>query len=1711
MGRLKKKLKFTITHFLCLSLFFVLFFPFHSFAANLYVGDCYRGPGYTTIQNAINAASNGDTIYVCDGTYNENLSISNKSLSIIGYSNDPSRVIVQNSGSNNDTIKISTYVNSLTFSNITFKNTSSKYVMNFSAKPNSVIIKNSRIEGNGSDTLYFDKGIGSLSISNTSISNKSSRGIQINGSSDNGILIDNVSIDAKNTAFWVTGTISNGFTIKNSSIESQDSEGIDFNIVSDIFYIDNVTVKSYKSSILVRNVINKGFTLKNSNLFSTKDKAIYFVKPVSNDINVDSNKLEGDLGFWIDGNVNNDLIITNTSIKANRDVALKITNTANGSIKISNSNIIATSNHAVQLYTINKNLEILNTKIESGSGKKGLEVFNDINGFLKIENSEIYAGESALIINKTISGNATIKSSNIISDTFKGAVFSGDISGGLNIDNSSFIASSTALALQSAKSFNPVITNSYFESKVDTAVDANLSQWTSFNAQNNCFKTSGNNNNNVGLNLQITNSSDVNINNNCFYAPSITQLANSNREGYNWRSNYWDKFTGNIYNYNKIKDDSPLMTCPNICLARAIPKPIADFHFDECSWDNDDSTFEVKDSSGNLINGSSVNGANTESSDTSGGGINRVGKFDGSKKTTIQIPANQKLQIGGSLTYMAWIKHDPANKSLSNIFTNGGWGNALRMQNNNKALFELQINGDQQLYSKKSIDDFNWHHIAGVYDSNKNEMRIYIDGALDNSMSVNGTLTVYTGNNYIGSENGIAYYYTGYIDEVKIFNNALDSKVISAIYNYEKSGKNWDGTDRVKVNCLQLNQCFFDDFNRNSLGSKWTIIKNENFTPIIEDNKLLLTKKITNVASGVTLAGKFPSQDNYIEIEFEHNAYGNNGNGADGVTIALADAAVVDRLLSDNISDIAGAYGGSLGYAQRSGLHGFKGGWLGIGVDEYGNFANDKEGRGKNCTTTHPPQDKVKDSITIRGRGDNDTGYCFIANSGQLNPGVDNSTAKNYKYKISIDTRNNKTFIKVDRDILDGNGYQTIINWYDATQNATPPDNFKLSITGSTGSVTNIHSIDDLKISALSCGDLGQEIGYKYLLIDAPPTALTCQPADVTITACINDDCSQKYSSGVSGIQLSATNGANWTTNPVSIPNGSYSVNTGLYKQTPGQTTLSITSANPLPSNTPIYKCSWDPNCVVTFYDSGFVFDIPDNYSCKPQNDITIKAVRKDDTTKACVPSFQNKTIPVDFSFNYVNPNTNPHNTKPKINDTDLNATIDLSFNNNGEASFKFEYDDAGQISVTASYDNGSVKAVGSDSATFKPFGFYVYTATSNGEAENGANSTVFKKAGEEFNLSAKAVCWESDTDTDLSNNRLTQNYQKNNATVSHTLVSPVGGNNGTISVTSLNFTNGVASVDNQKFSEVGIIKFTVTDNDYLGTGPITGTSANIGRFIPDHFELTESFIEKYTSDFVYMGNPFELKYTIQAKNTDNNTTLNYTGEFAKGIVDLFAENNYDGNNLINRFTPALSSSWGNGSYSFFDNVTFTKDPANLKSLENFRLGINVTDPDGPILINRDMKPGAASCTSDCQYKIIDNSTRILNAILDIQNAYGPANYLLNVPAYILYYDKNGKLTINTADNKTTFTISNITLSNWTQNLKQGDTDVVDLIKKSNGYFEIKLKAPGTNKNGSVTLNLSGLDFLKDTVLNNLTQGIATFGIFGNQQKRLYWKEVPAK
>jgi MSHA biogenesis protein MshQ len=269
-----------------------------------------------------------------------------------------------------------------------------------------------------------------------------------------------------------------------------------------------------------------------------------------------------------------------------------------------------------------------------------------------------------------------------------------------------------------------------------------------------------------------------------------------------------------------------------------------------------------------------------------------------------------------------------------------------------------------------------------------------------------------------------------------------------------------------------LNTCWVENFASANISNNWTIIKQDNYVPQVVNGKLMLTVKSGNIATGMTLGGQLPADNNFLNIEFEQNAYG--GTGADGITLALSNSA---------ITPIAGAFGGSLGYAQRTGINGFAGGWLGFGMDEYGNFSNPTEGR------IGGPGFKV-DSFAIRGSGSGTTGYNYIAGTSTLSPGIDvtatQSPAPGHKYRLSINTYNAQTWVKVERDTTGtGLSYSTIINWADATQSATSPQNFRLNLTGSTGGSTNYHSVDNFTLNSVNCGTICQLINPPSSLFDA--------------------------------------------------------------------------------------------------------------------------------------------------------------------------------------------------------------------------------------------------------------------------------------------------------------------------------------------------------------------------------------------------------------------------------------------------------------------------------------------------------------------------------------------------------------------------------------------------------------------------------------------------
>lgn len=114
---------------------------------------------------------------------------------------------------------------------------------------------------------------------------------------------------------------------------------------------------------------------------------------------------------------------------------------------------------------------------------------------------------------------------------------------------------------------------------------------------------------------------------------------------------------------------------------------------------------------------------------------------------------------------------------------------------------------------------------------------------------------------------------------------------------------------------------------------------------------------------GIVSDFTFPTNEG-VDITFTTYTWG--GNGADGMTFFLADGSRPPSL---------GASGGSLGYScsnENPIFSGVNGGYLGIGIDEWGNFVNGSNtDRARNMgDNTNTGVGFVKNAIGIRGAGD---------------------------------------------------------------------------------------------------------------------------------------------------------------------------------------------------------------------------------------------------------------------------------------------------------------------------------------------------------------------------------------------------------------------------------------------------------------------------------------------------------------------------------------------------------------------------------------------------------------------------------------------------------------------------------------------------------------------------------------------------------------------
>ena len=139
--------------------------------------------------------------------------------------------------------------------------------------------------------------------------------------------------------------------------------------------------------------------------------------------------------------------------------------------------------------------------------------------------------------------------------------------------------------------------------------------------------------------------------------------------------------------------------------------------------------------------------------------------------------------------------------------------------------------------------------------------------------------------------------------------------------------------------------------------------------------KLRLTSNAAGLEGGIFASASVPTSQG-LDVTFNSYQYGGSSPGADGIAFVLA---AVDPA-NPVTPSVIGQSGGALGYsAQNSTQAGLSHGYLGVGIDAFGNFSNKFEGTG--CTDPANISQRMPGQVVVRGPGNGTVGYCALQSS----------------------------------------------------------------------------------------------------------------------------------------------------------------------------------------------------------------------------------------------------------------------------------------------------------------------------------------------------------------------------------------------------------------------------------------------------------------------------------------------------------------------------------------------------------------------------------------------------------------------------------------------------------------------------------------------------------------------------------------------------------
>lgn len=207
---------------------------------------------------------------------------------------------------------------------------------------------------------------------------------------------------------------------------------------------------------------------------------------------------------------------------------------------------------------------------------------------------------------------------------------------------------------------------------------------------------------------------------------------------------------------------------------------VGHWKMDESSWNG--TSGEVIDSSGNGNNGTSSGGATTAA-----GKFGYGGSFAGDDDHVVVANSSSLQSVINSFSVSVWFNDysfpTGNNTLVEQWYPDSGW--IIGESSTSGKIFANLVTSDSSnnnWTSNATLSSGVWHNVVLVYDGATESM--YIDGELDNSYSISGTLsTGYDNPIYIGS-NAVNAFISSSIDDVRLYNRALSPDEIAKLYEW---------------------------------------------------------------------------------------------------------------------------------------------------------------------------------------------------------------------------------------------------------------------------------------------------------------------------------------------------------------------------------------------------------------------------------------------------------------------------------------------------------------------------------------------------------------------------------------------------------------------------------------------------------------------------------------------------------------------------------------------------------------------------------------------------------------------------------------------------------------------------------------------------------------------------------------------------------------